>query len=150
MFALIFLVRLRHTTTLLPTTSRIILLLVLAATLLAAVSGLSMLRIVTLLFNHSHTSEGIAPVHLGSFLSRGVALEHAVHLHPEQRTGCNPSSGIRANSKMTSRATVLVVDDEVVIADTLTIILQQAGFNSMRFHSPEAALETAKIIAPSL
>ena len=45
---------------------------------------------------------------------------------------------------------VLVVDDERVIADTLAIILNQAGYNASAVYSGTAAVEEAKSIKPNL
>jgi CheY-like chemotaxis protein len=45
---------------------------------------------------------------------------------------------------------VLVVDDERVIADTLAIILNQAGYNASAVYSGTAAVEQAKSIKPNL
>ena len=45
---------------------------------------------------------------------------------------------------------VLVVDDERVIADTLVIILNQAGYDASAVYSGTAAVEQAKSIKPNL
>src|SRR3954447_8792734 len=45
---------------------------------------------------------------------------------------------------------VLVVDDERVIADTLTIILSQAGFDAAAVYSGPAAVEQAGVFRPDL
>ena len=42
------------------------------------------------------------------------------------------------------------MDDERVIADTLTIILNQAGFNATAVYSGKSAVENAKNVKPSL
>lgn len=48
------------------------------------------------------------------------------------------------------KPTVLVADDEWVIADTLTIILNQSGFQATAVYSGEAAVETAKTLRPDM
>jgi CheY-like chemotaxis protein len=45
---------------------------------------------------------------------------------------------------------VLVVDDEQVIADTLSIILNKAGFDASPVYSGTAAVESARNIQPDL
>jgi DNA-binding NtrC family response regulator len=45
---------------------------------------------------------------------------------------------------------VLIVDDEKVIADTLSIILTHAGFITMTAYDGETALRIANAIAPAL
>jgi CheY-like chemotaxis protein len=45
---------------------------------------------------------------------------------------------------------VLVVDDEHVIADTLAIILNRAGFDATAVYSGNEAVEHARRIAPEL
>jgi CheY-like chemotaxis protein len=45
---------------------------------------------------------------------------------------------------------VLVVDDERVIADTLAIILNQAGYEASAVYSGSGAVEQAKSIRPDL
>ncbi len=45
---------------------------------------------------------------------------------------------------------VLIVDDEAVIADTLAVILTQAGFTAMVAYDGQDALEMVKIIPPNL
>jgi DNA-binding NtrC family response regulator len=45
---------------------------------------------------------------------------------------------------------VLIVDDEKVIADTLSIILTRAGFITMTAYDGETALRIAKAITPAL
>ena len=54
---------------------------------------------------------------------------------------------------MTSNKTkrrVLVVDDEQVIADTLSIILNKAGFEASPVYTGMAAVESARNIQPDL
>jgi CheY-like chemotaxis protein len=48
------------------------------------------------------------------------------------------------------RPVILVVDDEKVIADTLSIILSKSGFTAMTAYDGASALEIAKGIAPEL
>jgi DNA-binding response OmpR family regulator len=48
------------------------------------------------------------------------------------------------------RPVVLVVDDESVIADTLTEILNRSGFAAMPAYDAEEALETALLMPPEL
>jgi CheY-like chemotaxis protein len=45
---------------------------------------------------------------------------------------------------------VLVVDDEQVIADTLSIILNKAGFDASPVYTGTAAVESARTIQPDL
>ena len=45
---------------------------------------------------------------------------------------------------------VLVVDDEPVIADTLTVILEQSGFMAMTAYYGRTAFQIADLIAPDL
>lgn len=45
---------------------------------------------------------------------------------------------------------VLVVDDERVIADTLTAILKNAGYAATAAYDGESALEMARIVPPEL
>jgi CheY-like chemotaxis protein len=45
---------------------------------------------------------------------------------------------------------VLVADDEQVIADTLTMILNQAGFEAWAVYSGEKAIETAHRFQPDI
>ncbi|MGE0407516.1 MAG: response regulator [Candidatus Korobacteraceae bacterium] len=48
------------------------------------------------------------------------------------------------------KPTVLVVDDERVIADTLTIILNQHGFEASAVYTGTAAVEQARSVKPDL
>jgi CheY-like chemotaxis protein len=48
------------------------------------------------------------------------------------------------------RPKVLVADDEKVIADTLTIILNQSGFDASAVYSGTAAVERARTVRPDL
>ena len=45
---------------------------------------------------------------------------------------------------------VLIVDDERVIADTLSMILNQSGFEARAVYSGEGALELARSFAPDM
>jgi DNA-binding NtrC family response regulator len=49
-----------------------------------------------------------------------------------------------------SQRVVLVVDDERVIADTLSVILSRAGFSVMTAYNGESALELARAVMPDL
>jgi CheY-like chemotaxis protein len=49
-----------------------------------------------------------------------------------------------------SKPLVLVVDDEKVIADTLSIILSKSGFSTMTAYDGVAALQLAKDLKPDL
>ena len=59
---------------------------------------------------------------------------------------------IGGEATMTARplARVFVVDDEVVIADTLTAILRMSGFSAEAFNDPDEALRAAQIECPDL
>jgi DNA-binding response OmpR family regulator len=48
------------------------------------------------------------------------------------------------------RPMVLVVDDERVIADTLSIILSRSGFSTMAAYDGESALQLAGVVPPDL
>lgn len=48
------------------------------------------------------------------------------------------------------RRVVLIVDDESVIAETLSIILSQRGYATFTAYDGESAIETARVIAPEL
>ena len=48
------------------------------------------------------------------------------------------------------RLVVFVVDDEVVIAQTLAIILNQSGFHAIAFHRAEAAIAALTTFVPDL
>jgi YesN/AraC family two-component response regulator len=45
---------------------------------------------------------------------------------------------------------VLIVDDERVIADTLSIILSKSGFSTITAYDGESALELARVVHPDL
>jgi CheY-like chemotaxis protein len=53
-------------------------------------------------------------------------------------------------SETTSKLQVLVADDERVIADTLVIILNQAGFNATAAYSGTKAVELARALKPDM
>jgi DNA-binding response OmpR family regulator len=48
------------------------------------------------------------------------------------------------------RPVVLVVDDEHVIADTLSIIFKQSGFSALTAYDGESALELTTLVPPQL
>jgi DNA-binding response OmpR family regulator len=50
----------------------------------------------------------------------------------------------------TVKPKVLVADDERVIADTLSMILNQAGFEARAVYSGEKAVEMAPVYAPDM
>jgi len=60
-----------------------------------------------------------------------------------------PSSN-RLDRVEKQQAVVLVVDDERVIADTLTAILRQSGYIAVAAYDGESALEQARIVAPQI
>ena len=53
-------------------------------------------------------------------------------------------------SEFQGKPKVLVADDERVIADTLSIILNQQGFDATAVYSGEKAVETAKTLKPDM
>jgi CheY-like chemotaxis protein len=53
-------------------------------------------------------------------------------------------------SDTTAKPKVLVADDERVIADTLVIILNQAGFDAVAAYSGRKAVEMAEEIKPEM
>jgi CheY-like chemotaxis protein len=53
-------------------------------------------------------------------------------------------------SEQQAKPKVLVADDERVIADTLAIILNQAGFDATAVYSGERAVEMAQILKPDM
>ena len=53
-------------------------------------------------------------------------------------------------SEPQAKPKVLVADDERVIADTLSIILNQHGFEATAVYSGEKAVETAKTLKPDM
>jgi len=53
-------------------------------------------------------------------------------------------------SQSTSKPKVLVADDERVIADTLSIILNQSGFDAQAVYSGEKAVEVARTLQPNM
>lgn len=60
-----------------------------------------------------------------------------------------PSKGIPSQHDDV-KPVVLVVDDEVVIADTLTAILARNGFATMTAYNGQSALDIARVIPPDL
>lgn len=59
-----------------------------------------------------------------------------------------PLSEIPSMNSGTGRRTVLVVDDEPLVADTLAMILSRAGFEAMSVYSAQAALYAARERTP--
>jgi DNA-binding NtrC family response regulator len=55
-----------------------------------------------------------------------------------------------AAGMLEGRLTVMVVDDEPLVADTLAMILTQAGYRAMRAYDARTALEMASVQAPDL
>jgi CheY-like chemotaxis protein len=53
-------------------------------------------------------------------------------------------------SEIAAKPKVLVADDERVIADTLVIILNQAGFDATAVYSGEKAIEMAGTLKPDM
>ena len=45
---------------------------------------------------------------------------------------------------------IFVVDDEAVIADTLTVILRHSGFAAKAFYDPAEVLKAAELVVPDL
>jgi len=75
-------------------------------------------------------------------------------MSPEPRFEVIPLAEVPANALIADapqqRAVVLVVDDEEVIADTLSVILSRSGFLAMKAYDGESALELAKAVPPDL
>ena len=61
-----------------------------------------------------------------------------------------PSPRPRFHRLRKQRPVVLVVDDERVIADTLSVILSRSGFSVMTAYDGETALELAGEVTPDL
>jgi DNA-binding NtrC family response regulator len=55
-----------------------------------------------------------------------------------------------AAEKWADRPMVMVVDDEPLVADTLAMILTQAGYYAVRTYDARTALEFASVCAPDL
>jgi DNA-binding response OmpR family regulator len=60
----------------------------------------------------------------------------------------NRSQKTESNTTKTKKAMVLVVDDERVIADTMTEILRRSGFNAICAYDGVSALELALQVGP--
>jgi DNA-binding response OmpR family regulator len=73
---------------------------------------------------------------------------------PRSRFNVIPLSEIPCNESETlteqRRPVVLVVDDEKVIADTVSIILSKSGFAALTAYDGETAMEIASVIPPEL
>jgi DNA-binding response OmpR family regulator len=54
------------------------------------------------------------------------------------------------SSESTFRPKILVADDEQVIANTLAIILNQAGFEALAVYSGESAIEALESFQPAM
>ena len=65
-----------------------------------------------------------------------------------RRDGSTSGEGGRVRS--ISSPVVMVVDDESVIADTLSIILSGEGFRSFAFHSAEEAIAALAMVRPEI
>jgi DNA-binding NtrC family response regulator len=62
-----------------------------------------------------------------------------------------PKSGLLGGGSVSdSEPVVFVVDDEPVIAQTLAIILNRAGFAATAFDRPQKAIDAANITKPDL
>jgi DNA-binding NtrC family response regulator len=61
-----------------------------------------------------------------------------------------PSQATISGSEMMRRPMVLIVDDERIIADTLSIILSRSGFAVMTAYNGRSALEMAELVPPEL
>lgn len=59
-------------------------------------------------------------------------------------------SEIESGEMPTSQRVVLVVDDERLIADTLSVILSRNGFTVLTAYDGESALELARTLSPNL
>ena len=55
-----------------------------------------------------------------------------------------------APETLEGRLTVMVVDDEPLVADTLAMILTHAGYHAVRAYDARTALEMASVRAPDL
>jgi DNA-binding NtrC family response regulator len=61
-----------------------------------------------------------------------------------------PLAEIQREESSISQPVVLVVDDETVIADTLSVILSRNGFKVLTAYDGESALELARMFPPNL
>src|SRR5579883_1289492 len=73
-------------------------------------------------------------------------------MRPDLRIEIVPMEEVPANETIEcdEKPTVLVVDDERVIADTLTIILKKNGFGAMTAYDGEGGLRLAQARRPDL
>jgi len=73
-------------------------------------------------------------------------------MSPELNFQVIPLDEVPSNEPIVQRAppVVLVVDDERVIADTLSVILSKNGFAVITAYSGESALELAGVVPPEL
>ena len=88
--------------------------------------------------------QGVDP--LSAFFRDPGTLEHQIL----RCGGVSTPGGKELMPETTLRPKVLVADDERVIADTLTMILNQSGFDARAVYSGEKALELAAIFAPDM
>src|SRR5208337_4969323 len=78
-----------------------------------------------------------------------VILNRALsHKRGQHGIICSPPS--LSEGSWPYMTTVLVVDDEHTIADTLAVILNRAGFNASAVYSGSEAVEVAKSVKPDL
>jgi DNA-binding NtrC family response regulator len=61
-----------------------------------------------------------------------------------------PTSDVSAETMKHQKPLALIVDDEHIIADTLSIILQRNGFNTITAYDGASALEAASATSPDL
>jgi CheY-like chemotaxis protein len=63
---------------------------------------------------------------------------------------CEAGEREKRMAETPAKPKVLVADDERVIADTLSIILNQSGFEATAVYSGEKAVEMARILRPNM
>jgi DNA-binding response OmpR family regulator len=73
-----------------------------------------------------------------------VGVADSFSPHP----GRSQKQKTESDTPITKKATVLVVDDERLIAETMTEILRRSGFNAMCAYDGQSALELALQINP--